>query len=167
MSPQCSHPFLNRVCPLLQLHALTGNCGLSVDLPSPPAADAHGPLATLFAEELGLIIEVSKAKADTILAMFASHAVPAAVIGHVTAAPTCAISVAGVSQISGGTAALRDVWEETSFALERLQSAVECVDAEQSGLKDQKAPKWVLPFTPAFTSADKMASTNKVSHVLG
>ncbi|MEW5304184.1 MAG: hypothetical protein WDW36_006814 [Sanguina aurantia] len=142
--------------------AFAGNCGLSVDLPSPPAADAHGPLATLFAEELGLVIEASKAKADTVLAMFASHGVPAAVVGHVTAAPACAISVAGVSQISGGTAALRDVWEETSFALERLQSAAECVDAEQSGLKDQKAPKWVLPFTPAFTPADKMASTNKV-----
>lgn len=142
--------------------SLTGNCGVSVDLPSPTSADAHGPLATLFAEELGLIIEVSKAKKDTVLAMFASHNVPATVVGHVTSAPNVAVSVAGVSQITGGTAALRDVWEETSFALERLQSAAECVDAEQNGLKDQKAPKWVLPFTPAFTSADKMASTNKV-----
>lgn len=56
----------------------------------------------------------------------------------------------------------RDVWEETSFTLERLQAAEECVDQEQSGLKSRTAPVWKLPFTPAFTPADKMSSTDKV-----
>lgn len=56
----------------------------------------------------------------------------------------------------------RDVWEETSFALERLQAAEECVDQEQSGLKSRTAPTWKLNYTPAFTAADKMSSTDKV-----
>jgi phosphoribosylformylglycinamidine synthase len=75
---------------------------------------------------------------------------------------TIDVKVAGQTAVSGNTAALRDVWEETSFALERLQAAEECVDQEQSGLKSQTAPKWVLPFTPAFTPADKMSATGKV-----
>jgi hypothetical protein len=63
----------------------------------------------------------------------------------------------------------RDVWEETSFALERLQAAEECVDQEQAGLKSRTAPTWKLPFTPAFTPADKMSSSDKVglSHSTG
>lgn len=72
------------------------------------------------------------------------------------------VRVGGQPAISGTTPALRDVWEETSFALERLQAAEECVDAEQSGLKSRTAPTWVLPYTPAFTPADVMASTDKV-----
>lgn len=59
----------------------------------------------------------------------------------------------------------RDVWEETSFTLERLQAAEECVDQEQAGLKSRTAPTWKLPFTPAFTPADKMSSSDKVSLV--
>lgn len=54
------------------------------------------------------------------------------------------------------------MWEETSFALERLQAAEECVDQEQAGLKSRTAPTWKLPFTPAFTPADKMSSSDKV-----
>jgi phosphoribosylformylglycinamidine synthase len=64
--------------------------------------------------------------------------------------------------VSGSTAALRDIWEETSFALERLQSAEECVDAEQRGLKHRKAPLWHLPFIPSFTAEEKMKAADKV-----
>ncbi len=39
----------------------------------------------------------------------------------------------GQPAVSGDVAALRDAWEETSFVLERLQCAEECV--EQVGLQ--------------------------------
>ena len=82
-----------------------------------------------------------------------------------TAAKQCVIKVAGTPQINDSTAALRDAWEETSFVLERLQSSEETVSAEQSGLKDRKAPVWKLPFTPAYTPEAKLQATNKVGHV--
>jgi hypothetical protein len=63
---------------------------------------------------------------------------------------------------TGTVPELRDVWESTSFALERLQCAVENVAAEQSGLSGRVAPAWHLPFTPAFTPAEKLATTGKV-----
>lgn len=61
----------------------------------------------------------------------------------------------------------RDVWESTSFALERLQAAEGCVAQEQAGLASRTAPKWVLPFTPSFTPADRMSNSDKVRCGLG
>lgn len=43
---------------------------------------------------------------------------------------------------------LRDVWEETSFQLERRQANVQCVVQEEQGLKDRKSPEWKLTFDP-------------------
>ena len=57
---------------------------------------------------------------------------------------------------AGGTAQLRDVWEATSFQLERLQTAEECVEAEQAGLAQRTTPRWNVPFTPARTPDDKL-----------
>ena len=42
--------------------------------------------------------------------------------------------------VEGPVAEWRDVWEETSFALERLQAAPELSRAEQQGLKFRRGP---------------------------
>ena len=64
---------------------LPGNCGIEVDLP--PAARASdrelGPLAPLFAEELGLVLEVNEDWAADVVAEYAAAGIPAAVIGKV------------------------------------------------------------------------------------
>ena len=56
----------------------------------------------------------------------------------------------------GGTAELRDVWEEGAFHLERLQAAEECVNAEQAVQASRQAPTWTLPFTPTWTPEAKL-----------
>ena len=56
----------------------------------------------------------------------------------------------------GGTAELRDVWEEGAFHLERLQAAEECVNAEQAVQASRQAPTWILPFTPTWTPEAKL-----------
>lgn len=61
----------------------------------------------------------------------------------------------------GRTAELRDEWEETSFRLERLQAAVQCVDQEQNGLSRRQIPKWTVPYTPSWTPDSVLASTSK------
>jgi hypothetical protein len=58
--------------------------------------------------------------------LFNQAGVRCSIIGKVTPDKKCEIRVAGAAAISGSTAALRDVWEETSFALERLQVGVLC-----------------------------------------
>ena len=47
---------------------------------------------------------------------------------------------------------LRDVWEETSFRLELLQTNSDCAREERSGLKGRKAPAWSLTFDPEATA---------------
>ena len=138
--------------------AFAGNCGVSVDLPA-PASDPHGPMAALFAEELGLVLEVAAEDEAAVLAAYAAAGVPCAAIGATAAGQDVSISVGGQQQVSGTTPALRDVWEATSFQLERLQCAEENVEAEQAGLAARTAPQWRVPFTPAWTPADKLAAS--------
>ena len=44
---------------------------------------------------------------------------------------------------------LRDLWEETSFQLERRQCNADCVDEERLGLRHRRAPAFNLTFDPA------------------
>ena len=43
---------------------------------------------------------------------------------------------------------LRDIWEETSFQLERRQASPDCVIQEQKGLKTRREPLYKVPFDP-------------------
>ena len=47
---------------------------------------------------------------------------------------------------------LRDIWESTSFSLEKLQCNPECVTEEQTGLKSRIGPSYKLTFTPTTTT---------------
>lgn len=60
----------------------SGNCGVSVDLPG-PKQDPHGAMATLFAEELGLVMEVAASDAQMVLDAYKKAGVPAMAIGKV------------------------------------------------------------------------------------
>eukprot|EP00955_Chlamydomonas_euryale_P022055 232926-Chlamydomonas_euryale.AAC.2 len=60
--------------------AFAGNCGVVADLPT-PASDPHNVFAALFAEELGLILEVPASQADSVAAKYAAAGVAASVIG--------------------------------------------------------------------------------------
>ena len=135
--------------------AFAGNCGVSVDL---PAGDA---MAALFAEELGLVLEVAAEDEAAVLAAYSAAGVPCSAIGSTQAGEAVSIAVGGQQQVAGTTPALRDVWEATSFQLERLQCAEENVDAEQAGLAARRAPQWRVPFTPAWTPADKLAASGE------
>jgi phosphoribosylformylglycinamidine synthase len=93
-----------------------------VDLPTPAAASPElAFFAALYAEELGLVLEVSPDNAALASSLFNQAGVPCSIIGKVLPEQTVELRVGGEAVLSGNTAALRDVWEETSFALERLQ----------------------------------------------
>lgn len=64
--------------------------------------------------------------------------------------------------LAGTVAELRDVWEASSFQIERLQAAEASVAEEQRGLASRSAPRWALSFTPQPTAPEKMAATDKV-----
>jgi hypothetical protein len=64
--------------------------------------------------------------------------------------------------LAGTVGELRDVWEATSFQIERLQATEACVNEEQAGLAKRTAPSWHLSFTPRSTPPEKLTAADKV-----
>ena len=56
---------------------------------------------------------------------------------------------------------LHDLWEATSFELDKLQSNPACVEQEQEGLKKRHKPAWKLTYEPRATPAEWLASASK------
>jgi phosphoribosylformylglycinamidine synthase len=80
-----------------------------VDLPAPAVAASPelSTFAALFAEELGLVLEVHPDKAALVSSLFNQAGVPCSIIGSVLPEQTIDIKVTGQAAISGNTAALR------------------------------------------------------------
>lgn len=133
------------VTALLEM-AFSGNVGVTAALPAPAQG---GAMAALFAEELGLLLEVAPANEAAVLAAYTSAGVPAARIGAVAAGGRVSLTVGGAVVVDEAMPALRDAWEATAFTLEALQAAPATVAEEQAGLASRKAPTWRLPFPVA------------------
>ncbi len=73
---------------------------IQVDLPAASSEDG-GPLAALFAEELGLVLEVAQADEERVLSTYAAAGVPCTVVGTSQADQAVSISVNGSQQIQG------------------------------------------------------------------
>lgn len=137
--------------------AFTGNCGLQLDLYS----KGNSLFETLFAEELGLILEVSKTNLEIVTSKLRDSGVFADVIGRVTSQPMVEVKVDGVTHLKEKTTDLRDAWEETSFVLEKFQRLDSCVELEKNGLKYRHEPKWKLSFNPVFTDEKHLTAISK------
>ncbi len=127
--------------------AFSGNVGIQVELP----AGGPAPLPRLFAEELGLVLEVDETHLDQVLECFARHRTPCLVIGRTRADGLVSIRCGAQEVLSGTVAEWRDLWEATSFQIERRQADPRCVAAEQAGLAARTAPAYHLSFDPQPT----------------
>ncbi|TYH11748.1 hypothetical protein ES288_A06G010600v1 [Gossypium darwinii] len=112
---------------------------------------ADSVFQSLFAEELGLILEVSKNNVHSVMEKLSSLDVSAEIIGRVTTSPVIELKVDGITHLNEKTSLLRDMWEDTSFQLEKLQRLASCVELEKEGLKFRHEPSWPLSFTPSVT----------------
>ncbi|KAL4621065.1 hypothetical protein ACB092_06G201000 [Castanea dentata] len=137
--------------------AFAGNCGIILDMSS----KGKGLFQTLFAEELGVILEVSKKNLDTVVGKLGSFGVSSEIIGQVTASPSIELKVDEVIHLNEKTSLLWDMWEDTSFQLEQLQRLPTCVESEKEGLKFRHEPSWELSFTPTFTDEKYMNAASK------
>lgn len=134
--------------------AFAGNCGLDV-------AVEDASMAGLFAEELGMLLEVEASSADACVAAFVGAGVPCSPVA--TTRADSVVSVCGDLLVSN-VAALRDLWEKTAFALERLQANVETVAEEERGLAGRTGPKYVVPWAPAATDFEALARSGAPPH---
>ncbi len=144
------------VTTLLEM-AFAGNCGIEVSLP----ADAD-PIAFLFSEELGLVVEVEDAAAERVLAAFDEAGVPCSAIGETLAEQSVRIHRGADEVLDADMRDLRDVWEATSFAIDRLQADPEHVEQERSGLRSRTTPPFALTYTPEPTAPAILTATDKI-----
>jgi len=148
------------VVTLLEM-AFSGNCAIDVTVPE--TTDTGGDIATLFNEEAGLVMEVDPSIADTVIQAYSAVGVPCVEIGTASVGNSIKISVGdGATPCVDETmTALRDLWEATSFQLERRQRNPKCVAQEEAGLKVRKAPEWKLTYEPESTGEDIMDGAGK------
>ncbi len=106
--------------------AFSGNCGLEVDIPG------SDPLAVLFTEELGLVLEVASAHAQEVCDRLQQASIPVYSIGRATACPRISVRVGGRLVLERDMVGLRDTWERTSFQLDALQMNPECAAEERT-----------------------------------
>ena len=129
----------------------SGNCGMTVNLNSNISGVPPGVMQHLFAEELGLVLEVAKSDAGNVIDAYSQCNVMSQVIGQPDGVGTdsmIVISIDGEVVLNEKMVVLRDIWEATSFQLERLQANKHCVVEEEKYLSQREAPKYHLTFQP-------------------
>lgn len=139
--------------------AFAGNCSIDVSIPDESNV---GEIPILFNEEAGLVIEVASSAVDKVVETYKKVGVPCVEIGSVSAGDSVKIAVgSGSPCIDEKMTVLRDVWEATSFHLEKRQRNPKCVAQEEAGLKLRQPPQWQLSFTPEPTAESIMTSDTK------
>ncbi|EDO49597.1 predicted protein [Nematostella vectensis] len=155
------------VTTLLEM-AFAGNCGLDTNIPVTSWTPQHSKaIDVLFAEELGLVLEVKPENVEAVQNAYQRNGVCCLVIGKTAGlgeGSGILIKVDGETVLEDKMVALRDLWEETSFQLELLQSNPSCVEIEKAGLKHRKAPEYNLTFEPtAVTPIEDRDNCPKVA----
>ncbi len=142
--------------------AFAGNCGLDIRCTS------HGsirpdPLHYFFSEELGLVIEYCPQDQEEIMKVLTVHGLEkhCCVIGTTTEDRQIRLSYDGSLLLAEDMRLLRDLWQETSFQIERIQSYPKCAEMERSALRDPKGLQFRIGFTPEPTEAEHLRSDRK------
>jgi hypothetical protein len=132
--------------------AFSGNCGLKLAL-----SGSGTVLETLFAEELGLVVECRWNQLAEVKKRLDQAGTPCAVLGATTVKKAVTIQYNGELVLDDSMVILRQWWEETSYQLERLQVNPDCADAEKINIFDRTGPAYHLSFTPRPRRGDPAA----------
>ena len=139
--------------------AFAGNCGIDISIDD---LAVNGPVRFLFSEELGLVLEVDGDDQAEVIDSFARAGVLCVPIGMTTEDTRVTIRYNGDVALEGDVRDFRDVWEETSFQLDRLQASPECVEQERSGLRYRTGPRFTVPYEPMPTPTAILEKSDKI-----
>jgi phosphoribosylformylglycinamidine synthase len=138
--------------------AFASHCGLDIALAAVPPDQL---LPALFAEELGVVVQVRGADADAFAALLARHglAPSARPVATPVPAPLLRVLVDGAPVAQWDWPALMAAWTRTSHGIQRRRDDPACADEEQAARCDFHAPGLVprLAFDPAQRGAAEAA----------
>jgi len=140
--------------------AFAGRRGITIKLPE-TETNGESLFAALFGEAPGLIYEVRRENLAAAQRVLAAEGVQALEIGATRSDSQVEIFVGSERVLDDGVAALQDIWEATSFQLERLQCAVSCVEEEEAGLRHRREPPYSLTFVPEPTADGVLVSGSR------
>ncbi len=129
--------------------AFAGHCGLEVEL------DALGadPLAALFSEELGVVVQVRAQDRDAVLARLREAGLGrySHVLGRPAAHDRLVLRAHGRVLLDESRVDLQRAWQETSYRMQALRDNPECAQEEFDNLLDAADPGLhaQLTFDPA------------------
>jgi phosphoribosylformylglycinamidine synthase len=138
--------------------AFAGNCGLDIDLEGESSV-----FKTLFAEELGYVVECSADQVGVVVAQLAEAGVIAAKIGWTTVEKQIRFTFNGQKVLDEPMVLLRRQWEETSYQIDRLQANPACVDQEKEVIYERTGPNYRVSFDPVLPPAELQNRTEKPS----
>ena len=136
--------------------ALAGNCGVEVDLPG-----GGDPIALLFSEELGLLIEPVPGREREVADRLSMSGIPFSVIGRTLTERSVHIKVSGRTVLSEELGELRLLWEETSYRLDLLQANPSCVEEERRVIAEGRGLNFDLTFSPEPTDQALLERSDK------
>jgi phosphoribosylformylglycinamidine synthase len=114
-----------------------GHCGLEVSLPE----GAGSPVAQLFCEEPGVVLQVLQSQRQAVLDCLATHAL--ADCTRVIATPTAELRLRVRSDrmlLDEAWRDLRRAWSQTSYRMRRLRDEPECAEEELAAQLDEHDP---------------------------
>ncbi|MDR9454342.1 MAG: phosphoribosylformylglycinamidine synthase [Spiribacter sp.] len=140
--------------------AFAGRAGVAVDL----SLLAEAPLAAAFAEELGVVIQVSTENHERVEAAFeaAGLAERFTRLGRPTAARHLVVRHHGAVVLDESLVDLEAAWHETSYQLQSLRDDPTCAQEAHEQVRDEADPglRAALSFNPAEdVAAPHIAST--------
>ncbi|KAG1710488.1 Phosphoribosylformylglycinamidine synthase [Nymphon striatum] len=121
--------------------AFAGNCGINVGIKS----DGNS-FSVLFAEEVGWVLEVRNENVKAVVNAFVEHGIVCNEIGFSLQSDNINIFMNDENILCQPMSRLRDIWEETSFELDKLQATPSCVFEERDERLTQKNPIYQISF---------------------
>ena len=118
--------------------AFAGHCGLEADI----QALGDDPLAALFNEELGAVIQVKADQREAVEAVLAQHGLQACThyLGRVTDGDRFVIRSGDKPVYSESRRTLRTWWAETTWQMQRLRDNPACADQEHQAKQQENDP---------------------------
>ena len=116
--------------------AFASRCGLDIVLDVVPG----DPLAVLFAEELGAVVQVQRRDAQAVVAAAAAAGLHAALVGAPTDSGRITVTHRGGKVLDELRIDLHRAWSATTHAMQRLRDNPEAADEEYARMLDAADP---------------------------
>ncbi|MDR0441459.1 MAG: phosphoribosylformylglycinamidine synthase [Candidatus Accumulibacter sp.] len=131
--------------------AFASRCGLAIDIGDLCDGSAESVMRTLFAEELGAVVQVGRTARNTAQAAFQMAGIAAARIGAPERGGDIKIDCRGEAILREERVKLHRAWSETSFHMQSLRDDPECARQEYDRILDtaDAGLTVAVPFDPA------------------